>query len=118
VEGFAMMRLVSALPAKDILEWDTFSDYFKGFRNTIRQPTTGHRKPDFGGGPRSRAACFSIGAKGYVGTGLDNSNCTKIFWNTILHQTPGRGKQIVAGTPRFTTVSFNIDNIRICRNGL
>src|SRR5262245_18554267 len=49
-----------------------------GFTSSHAQ-NTWKRKADFGGTARHGAVGFSIGSKGYIGTGFDDSN-RKDFW--------------------------------------
>ena len=58
------------------------SPYTKDFweYNPSTTANTWTQKADFGGTARYEAVGFSIGSKGYIGTGCDGSSYTKDFW--------------------------------------
>jgi len=66
------------------------------------------QKTDFGGGIRYRAVGFSIGSKGYVGTGNGISSYYKDFWeyNPVLNT--WTQKADFGGTGRTGAVGFSI----------
>ena len=57
------------------------------------------QKLDFAGSGRSAAAAFSIGAKGYIGTGYDGSY-KKDFWEFDAASNTWTQKADFAGSPR------------------
>jgi len=54
--------------------------FFKDFWEYDPAANTWTQKADFGGIARRRAVGFSIGSKGYIGTGENNSSYYKDFW--------------------------------------
>ena len=64
---------------------------------------------DFGGGPRIWAPGFSIGSKGYVGTG-NNSNYCNDFWEYDPASNVWNQKADYGGMPVNTAVGFSILN--------
>ena len=61
--------------------YDGAEIYYKDFWEYDPAANTWAQKSNFAGTPRSYAAGFSIGSKGYLGTGFDNNhNVTKDFW--------------------------------------
>jgi N-acetylneuraminic acid mutarotase len=75
-------------------------------------PTTNTwtQKADFGGGIRAFATGFSIGAKGYIGTGENNNlNLYKDFWEFDPVANTWSQKADFGGTARLVPVSFSID---------
>ncbi|TAL61565.1 MAG: hypothetical protein EPN85_04530, partial [Bacteroidetes bacterium] len=54
--------------------------YFKDFWEYDQATNVWTQKADFGGGVRYNAVGFSIGNKGYIGTGSDGGNAKKDFW--------------------------------------
>ena len=67
------------------------------------------QKADFGGTARTYAVGFSIGSKGYIGTGLDlNYNYKKDFWEYDASTNAWTQKADFGGTARFAAVGFSI----------
>lgn len=69
------------------------------------------QKANFPGGPRWRATAFSIGTKGYVGTGItDNNyfNSTKDFWEFDPFKNEWTRKADFGGGLRQSAVGFRI----------
>src|SRR6476660_6387769 len=67
------------------------------------------RKADFGGGIRSFTVAFSIGEKGYVGTGEDeNFTVRKDFWEYDPAADTWTQKANFGGGPRYAAVGFGI----------
>src|SRR5207247_845667 len=69
------------------------------------------QKADFGGTARFSAAGFSIGAKGYIGTGLDNPQLggeKKDFWEYDTTANTWTNKADFAGTARYGARGFSI----------
>jgi len=83
---------------KDFWEYDSNTD-------------TWAQKADFGGIPRSTAVGFSIGTKGYIGTGGDNfGNVNKDFWEYDPLANIWTQKADFGGTARYAAVGFSIGN--------
>lgn len=78
-----------------------FLSFFSGFSQWTQ-------KADFGGTPRIAAVGFSIGNKGYIGTGLDTNTFTQDFWE--YNQSSNTWAQIsdFGGIARHDAVSFAI----------
>src|SRR6185436_3083812 len=69
------------------------------------------QKADFGGTPRNYAAAFSIGNKGYVGTGWDSiSSITNDFWEYDPMTNTWTQKANFAGPSRCYATGFSIGN--------
>src|SRR5436190_7483969 len=67
------------------------------------------QKADFGGGNREFAVGFSIGSKGYVGTGRDNNqNLKNDFWEYDPATDTWTQKANFGGTPRYFAVGLSI----------
>jgi PKD repeat protein len=64
-------------------------------------------KADFGGSKREFAVGFSIGTKGYMGTGLDGTY-KKDFWAWDQATNAWTQKADFGGTPRYRAVGFSI----------
>ncbi|MCE5262068.1 MAG: hypothetical protein LLG97_00900, partial [Deltaproteobacteria bacterium] len=67
------------------------------------------QKADFGGTARSSAVGFSIGSKGYIGTGYDGSY-KKDFWEYDPVLDSWTQKADFGGTARLVAVGFSIDS--------
>ncbi|HEY6976611.1 MAG TPA: kelch repeat-containing protein [Chitinophagaceae bacterium] len=77
------------------------------------------RKADFGGVARHEAVAFSIGNKGYVGTGEDqNFNDLNDFWEYNPATDSWTQKANFAGGPRHGAVGFGIGNKGYIGTGL
>ncbi len=67
------------------------------------------QKADFGGAARAYAVGFSIGSKGYIGTGEDGSGVLlKDFWEYNSNTNSWTQKADFGGTPRVKAVGFSI----------
>ncbi len=67
------------------------------------------QKADFGGGARDNAVCFSIGSKGYMGTGLINSSdWFKDFWEYDPAANTWTQKADFGGIARTAAIGFSI----------
>src|SRR5207344_501400 len=68
------------------------------------------QKADFGGGPRADAAGFSIGGKGYWGTGQDSERIIfyRDFWQFDPIANTWSQKADFGGTGRTTATGFSI----------
>ncbi len=73
-------------------------------------PNTWTQKADFGGTARYAAIGFSIGSKGYLGTGTDGNSYSKDFWEYDPKANSWTQKADFGGVPRATTVGFSINN--------
>src|SRR5436190_787996 len=81
-----------------------FAFLFAAGLNNSRAQGTWTKKADFGGGARSGAVGFSIGNKGYIGTGGD-----KDFWEYDPASNTWMQKADFGGTARGGAVGFSID---------
>src|SRR5438552_1474100 len=77
-----------------------------GLTNSHAQ-NTWTRKADFGGTARYGAAGFSIGSKGYIGTGYDGSD-RKDFWEYDPVTNAWTQKADFGGAGRWASVGFSI----------
>ena len=68
------------------------------------------RKADFGGIARHFAVGFSIGSKGYIGTGMGASSVLKDFWEYDPSTDTWTQKTDFGGTARGAAVGFSIGN--------
>jgi len=67
------------------------------------------QKADFGGTSRYAAAGFSIGAKGYIGTGIDGA-VRKDFWEWDKPSNTWTQKADFGGSARYSAVGFSIND--------
>jgi hypothetical protein len=88
-----------------------------GLNNSHAQDTW-TRKADFGGTPRDVAVGFSIGSKGYVGTGSDGVSGTKDFWEFDPAANAWTQKADFGGTARYGAVGFSIGSKGYLGTGL
>ena len=72
---------------------------FLGVNMLFATPNTWTQKADFGGTARNAAVGFSIGSKGYIGTGYDGSYC-KDFWEYDPLPIPGHRRPISGGSTK------------------
>lgn len=82
---------------KDFWEWDQLTD-------------TWTQMADFGGTARSYAVGFSIGTKGYIGTGYDGTDKKKDFWEWNQSNNTWTQKASFGGTARYCSVGFSINS--------
>ncbi|HOY30571.1 MAG TPA: kelch repeat-containing protein [Bacteroidales bacterium] len=68
------------------------------------------QKADFGGAQRANAVGFSIGNKGYIGTGVSNDVKLKDFWEYDPSTNIWTQKADLPGSPRLSAVGFSIGN--------
>jgi|GEM_PF-2524125 len=68
------------------------------------------QKADFGGAARINAVGFSIGTKGYIGTGWDGYNFLKDFWEYDSGTNTWTQKADFGGGERYFAVGFSIGN--------
>lgn len=66
------------------------------------------QKADFGGGKRYAATGFTIGSKGYIGTGSDGSKNRKDFWEYDPVANTWTQKVNLGGDARYAAVGFSI----------
>lgn len=79
--------------------------------SSAQAPNTWTQKAYFGGTARYAAASFSIGAKGYIGTGSTSTNTySNDFWEYDNVTNTWTQKANVGGTPRMSAVGFSIGN--------
>ncbi len=86
---------------------DTMVHIRKTSGSTTLPPIPGHRRPISGGQRDSYAVGFSIGSKGYIGTGNDGSY-TKDFWEYDPAANTWTQKADFGGTARYCAVGFSI----------
>ena len=72
------------------------------------QPNTWTQKANFGGTGRWGAVGFSIGTKGYIGTGLVVNFLVNDFWEYDPTANAWTQKANFGGTPRYGAVGFSI----------
>lgn len=73
-------------------------------------PNTWQPKADFGGGARDLAVGFSIGNKGYIGTGWNGSDYLNDFWEYDPATNAWTQKADFGGVARRGAVGFSIGN--------
>ena len=81
--------------------------YTKDFWEYDPAANTWTQKADFGGTARYGAVGFSIGSKGYIGTGYDGSYI-KDFWEYDPAANTWTQKADFGGTARYGAVGFSI----------
>ena len=81
--------------------------YYKDFWEYNPALNTWTRKTDFGGTARHYAVGFSIGGKGYIGTGMDGAN-TRDFWEYSPTLNTWTRKADFGGTARRIATGFSI----------
>ncbi len=81
----------------DFWEWDQSTD-------------TWMQMADFAGTARSYAVGFSIGTKGYIGTGYDGTDKKKDFWEWSQSNNTWIQKASFGGTARYCSVGFSINS--------
>src|SRR5437868_3254404 len=79
---------------------------------SFAQPNTWSEQPQVGleVAPRSDAVAFSIGNKGYIGTGDDVSGVKKDFWEYDPSSNTWIQKADCEGNGRWLAVGFSIEN--------
>jgi uncharacterized protein (TIGR02145 family) len=85
-------------------QFDLYNDFW--VYDTITNAWT--QKANFGGSPRFWAIGFSIGTKGYIGTGFNNNGCFNDFWEYDTATNAWTQKANFGGSPRYMAVGFNI----------
>jgi N-acetylneuraminic acid mutarotase len=86
---------ILGLYSNDFWEWDQATNIWT-------------KKADFPGNARSSAVGFSIGNKGYIGTGNNDKTSFKDFWEWDQASNVWTQKADFAGTPRLSAVGFSI----------
>jgi hypothetical protein len=95
------------------------SENFEDFWEWDQATNVWTKKADFGGAPRNLAVGFSIGNKGYIGTGWANNDILlKDFWEWDQITDKWTIKAEFGGTPRFDAVGFSIGNKGYVGTGL
>ena len=74
------MLSVSASVQKDTSEWEMTKHTNEISGNMNLPKISGHKKPGLGGTGRAYAVGFSIGNRGYIGTGRNSDGLLKDFW--------------------------------------
>jgi hypothetical protein len=74
----------------------------------VAQNNTWTQKANYGGGSRYSPVAFSIGSKGYFGTGYDGSNPTNDFWEYDPSNNTWSQKANFSGGARYLSVGFSI----------
>lgn len=97
--------------------------HYKDFWEYDPTTNTWIQKADFGGSARDKAVSFSIGNKGYIGTGgYISSNEIKSFYKDFWQYDPVSDiwvqKADFGGEGRSGAVSFTINNSGYCGSGL
>ncbi len=87
---------------------------------TSQAQNTWTQKADFGGTARSKAVGFSIGSKGYIGTGSKDTYpyCAKDFWEYDLDANTWTQKADFGGSARYSATGFSIGNKGYIGTGL
>jgi hypothetical protein len=80
---------------------------FLGVNMVFATPDTWTQKADFGGTARDSAVGFSVGSKGYIGTGYDDSR-VKDFWEYDSVANTWTQKADFGGTGRYSATGFSI----------
>lgn len=89
-----------------------------GFLGFAQAPNSWSQKADFGGSVRNEAVAFSIGTKGYIGTGGNNDGYTVDFWEWDQASGVWTQKANFAGGARSVATGFSIGNKGYIGTGL
>jgi N-acetylneuraminic acid mutarotase len=84
--------------------------YYKDFWEWDQETNIWTQKADFPGNTRAAAVGFSIGNKGYIGTGYDGTNNSKEFWEWDQATNVWTRRADFGGTSRSYAVGFSIGN--------
>jgi N-acetylneuraminic acid mutarotase len=88
---------------------DGFSDsYYQDFWEWDQTTNVWTKKADFPGNARKEAVGFSIGNKGYIGTGSNGTSLTKEFWEWDQATNVWTKKADFGGIERGSAVGFSI----------
>ncbi len=82
--------------------------YYNDFWEYDPSTNTWTQKANFGGSARYYAVGFSIGTKGYIGTGLDSNNVRNDFWEYDFTTNAWTQKANFGGSARENAVGFSI----------
>ena len=82
----------------------------KGCGEVYAQCDAWTQKANFNGGTRWNSVGFSIGDKGYIGTGYDGATDYKDFWEYDLSSNTWSQKANFGGLPRRAAIGFAIGN--------
>ena len=83
---------------------------FLGANMIFAADNTWTQKADFGWSPRWGAVGFSIGNKGYIGTGVEDPSNNKDFWEYDPAGDTWTQKADFGGTARHMAIGFSIGN--------
>ena len=84
--------------------------YYQDFWEYDQTTNTWTKKADFKGAARVGAIGFSIGNKGYIGTGFDGSNAIREFWEWDQGTNVWTRKADFGGTAEMFSSGFSIGN--------
>jgi len=85
--------------------------YYRDFWEWDQETNVWRQKSDFEGNIRGSAVGFSIGKKGYIGTGhIGNNNYSREFWEWDQETNKWTRKADFGGSARFAAVGFSIGN--------
>src|SRR5436189_6019241 len=84
-----------------------FAILFAAGLNSSRAQGTCTQKANFGGPGRESAVGFSIGSKGYIGTGAADSGLLKDFWEYDPATNTWIQKADFPGTARYDATGFS-----------
>ncbi len=85
-------------------------EYYQDFWEWDQTTNVWTRIADFPGNSRAGGIGFSIGNKGYIGTGSDGTSYTKDFWEWDQATNVWTKKADFGGAPRAYAVGFSIGN--------
>lgn len=86
------------------------SDSVSSLEVTFGVPGKWCRVLDFSGGVRQGATAFSVGDKGYIGTGSDGTFHYDDFWEFDTNENTWKEKENFAGVKRDQAVAFSMGN--------
>jgi hypothetical protein len=75
------------------------------------------QKNNFGGSARYLAAAFTIGNRGFIGTGADNTTTKKDFWEYNPFNDSWTQKNDFAGAARYHSTGISSDNVGYLAGG-
>jgi len=98
------------LGTKDLFIVSGNPGYYQDFWEWDQATNVWTKKADFGGTARYGSVGFSIGNKGYIGTGYDGTSYLKDFWEWDQETNIWTKKADFGGTARTNAVGFSIGN--------
>jgi len=98
------------LGLKDLFSAGDSPSYYNDFWEWDQTTDVWTKKVDFPGKARTAAVGFSIGSKGYIGTGGDGNSYSKEFWEWDPSINLWTKKADFGGTERGYAVGFSIGN--------